>query len=92
MMSELENMIGDPSFTCERAGRRLTLPEHKNIRVCPRQFSALWALVFLLGTGGWRQENAEELRITGIRALAELMALSFEMPKQSQAGLSQGDV
>src|SRR5271166_2150780 len=59
-MSEMENIIGDSSFTCERASRRLSWPECGNNCVSPHQLSALCVLVFLLGTPGWSQARSEE--------------------------------
>jgi len=56
----MENAIGNSSLTWERASRRLPSRKHRNIRVCPHQFSALWVLIFLLGTPAWGQQSSEE--------------------------------
>jgi hypothetical protein len=60
VMSELEHIIGNSSFPCQRAGQRLSRPKRRNIRVRPHRFSTLCLIVFLLGTPSWSQEGSEE--------------------------------
>ena len=59
-MSEMEKIIGNSTFICERASRRLSWPKRTDIRFSPHRLSALCVLVFLLGTPGWSQESSEE--------------------------------
>jgi hypothetical protein len=56
MRSAIQNL----SYIREISTQRLFRPKRRNIRVCPRQLSALCVLVFLLGTSGWSQEGSEE--------------------------------